>query len=69
MIPDPEKGAAPNRHDQLIGLSLAEIRHLFTRIETRAEHVLFVIGWSISRRRHQQRARACHYARRGQLPP
>jgi hypothetical protein len=53
----------------LIDLSLAEIRRLFTRIGTRIEHVLYIIGWSIWRRRHQFRARQCHYARRGQTPP
>jgi hypothetical protein len=36
----------------LNGLSLAEIRRLLTRIGTRAEHVLFIVGWSIWRRRH-----------------
>jgi len=50
-------------------LSLAEIRRLFTRIGTHAQQLLFTIGWSIWRRRHQKRAQHSHYQRRGQIPP
>ncbi|MEY9935484.1 hypothetical protein ABH926_010166, partial [Catenulispora sp. GP43] len=47
----------------------AEIRRLFTRIGTQAQHLLFTIGWSIWRRHHQKRAQRSHFRRRGQTPP
>jgi len=56
-------------HDGLIALTLPEIRHLITRLIwsniPQPGHTLHRSSW---RRRHQQRAKQCHYRRRGHLP-
>jgi hypothetical protein len=54
----------------LIRLSVPEVRRLLLRLAwgvlPPAERVL---AWSFWRRRHQHRARACHYRTRGAKPP
>jgi SRSO17 transposase len=53
--------------DDLIPLTLNEIRRIFTRLLTRPAHDLaHLLRWSRWRRRHQATARACHYRRRAQ---
>lgn len=48
----------------LIALTANEIRHLFTRLVGHARHsVTHLLHWSRWRRRHQARARDCHYHR------
>jgi SRSO17 transposase len=48
----------------LIALTANEIRHLFTSLVHRPLHsTMHVLGWSRWRRRHQARARECHYRR------
>jgi hypothetical protein len=54
----------------LIRLSVSEVRKLLLRLVWAfvpdAERVL---AWSAWRRRHQHRARECHYKKRGARPP
>jgi len=54
----------------LIPLTVPEVRKLILRVVwdrlTPAEQAL---AWSAWRRRHQHRARECHYRRRGARPP
>jgi len=46
-------------------LSVAEIRKLLWRLIWAGEPAVgFVLEWSVWRRRHQARARACHYKHR-----
>lgn len=48
----------------LIALTTNEIRHLFTRLLNPSRHsVAHLLRWSRWRRRHQARARDCHYRR------
>lgn len=55
-------GPAP---DGLIPLTRNEIRNLFTQLLSRGRRTLAdIVGWSLWRRRHQARAKACHYRRR-----
>ena len=58
--------AAEKRGDRLVRLSVPEVRKLLLRLVwafvTPAERVL---AWSVWRRRHQHRARECHYRKRG----
>jgi hypothetical protein len=53
----------------LIGLTCNELQHLFAALFTRPagdpDHRL---RWSLWRRRHQARARACHYRRQAAQP-
>jgi SRSO17 transposase len=51
--------------DGLIPLTCHEIQHLFSTLVARTVHtVAHRLRWSEWRRRHQARARACHYQRR-----
>lgn len=54
----------------MIRVSVPEVRKLLLRLVWAfvpvAERVL---AWSVWRRRHQHRARECHYKRRGAKPP
>jgi hypothetical protein len=54
----------------LIRVSVPEVRKLLLRLVwafvPRTEQVL---AWSVWRRRHQHRARKCHYKKRGAEPP
>jgi hypothetical protein len=53
----------------LIGLTCNELQHLFAALVTRPvgdpDHRL---RWSLWRRRHQARPRACHYRRQAAQP-
>jgi hypothetical protein len=52
--------------DDLIPLTVNEIRHLFTKLITNtARAISYWLHWSTWRRRHQQRALTSHYRRRG----
>ena len=55
---------------KVIPLTVPEVRKLLLRLVwdrlTPAEQAL---AWSDWRRRHQHRARACHYRTRGARPP
>lgn len=53
----------PDR-DDLIAVSCNEIQHLFVTLAVRPVHdTAHRLAWSQWRRRHQARARACHYRR------
>jgi hypothetical protein len=50
--------------DDLAPLTCNEIQHLFTTLSARPAHdALHRLRWSQWRRRHQARARNCHYRR------
>lgn len=48
---------------ELIPLTRNEIAHLLAATITRPAHITHRTHWSQWRRRHQRRARACHYQR------
>jgi hypothetical protein len=53
----------------LIGLTCNEAQHLFATLLTRpAGDLGHRLRWSLWRRRHQARARACHYHRQANGP-
>ena len=53
----------------LIGLSCNELQHLFAALVTRpAGDLGHRLRWSLWRRRHQARARTCHYRRQAARP-
>jgi hypothetical protein len=64
--PSPTDPYHPARSaDGPIRLTVNEIRHLFTTLVTTTIHtVQHRLHWSLWRRRHQARARRCHYKRR-----
>jgi uncharacterized membrane protein len=54
--------------DDLIPLSVNEIRHLFAKLITNTIRTIsYRLHWSTWRRQHRTRARTSHYARRGSL--
>jgi len=54
----------------LIPLSVPEVRKLLLKLLWAAvPEDEKVLAWSVWRRRHQHRARACHYRTRGARPP
>lgn len=54
--------------EQLIPLTVKEIRHLFAKLVANAMHTMsHWLAWSRWRRQHQARATTSHYRRRGQL--
>ena len=53
----------------LIAMTCAEVRRLITASLATAADPEAVLAWSHWRRRAQHRARASHYAARGQRPP
>lgn len=56
---------APAAGDGLIRPSMGEIRHLVWRVVQAVKPIIAaVLGWSVWRRRHQARARTCHFTRR-----
>ncbi len=55
-------GLATERH--LIALTVPEVRRLFGLALRQVVGRAFVLAWSEWRRRHQFRARQCHYRRR-----
>src|SRR5215216_5732541 len=59
------EGSAAGLEDELVPLSVAEVRRLFRNVLLRsAAPVDHVLDWSRWRRRHQARARYFHYRRR-----
>ncbi|MFI6729798.1 IS701 family transposase [Streptomyces atratus] len=66
--------AATERHDRpapdgLIPLTSNEIQHLFAALISPAHDLAHRLRWSHWRRRHQARARQCHYRRQAALQP
>jgi SRSO17 transposase len=56
------------KQQQLVPLSINEIRRLLARLVINAAHTIdHWLSWSQWRRRHQKRAKTSHYRRRGQL--
>ena len=54
----------------LIPLTCNEIQHLFAALIARpVEDLSHRLGWSLWRRRHQHRARTCHYRRQAAWQP
>ena len=54
----------------LIPLTCNEIQHLFAALIARpVEDLSHRLGWSLWRRRHQARARTCHYRRQAAWQP
>jgi hypothetical protein len=54
--------------DELIPLTVPEVRRLLWRLAwATAPPATHVLAWSTWRRRHQARARRCHYARRSTM--
>ncbi len=63
-----ERAAHPSPRG-LIAVTVNEFRRLFNAILATTHHSLTtVLAWSLWRRRHQARARECHYKRRGHHP-
>jgi hypothetical protein len=61
-----ERDHAPTP-DGLIELTINEFRRLFDALLLAAKHTITtLLAWSTWRRRHQARARDCHYRRREQ---
>ncbi|BBC94993.1 IS701 family transposase [Streptomyces rochei] len=65
--------AATERRDQpaldsLILLTGNEIQHLFAALISPVHDLAHRLRWSHWRRRHQARARACHYQRQANCP-
>lgn len=61
---------SPSLEDDLLPLTVSEIRRLLSRlIWTIAHSIDHILAWSRWRRRHQARARRCHYRRRQALLP
>jgi SRSO17 transposase len=57
--------STPTGHDDLLPITCNEIQHLLTRLIIRPTHnPRHSLAWSTWRRRHQHRARTCHYQRR-----
>jgi SRSO17 transposase len=64
-----QPGGSRPRDDQLIPLTLNEIRKLFTGLRQRQpREPRLQLHWSRWRRRHQATARACHYRKRALTP-
>jgi SRSO17 transposase len=60
--------ARPQPNDQLIPLTVNEIRHLFAKTVANTVHTIaHWLAWSCWRRLHQARAKTSHYRRRDQL--
>lgn len=64
-----EERAAKPTPDGLIPISVNELRRLFDALLLRPNHTAQRLQqWSLWRRRHQARARACHYRQRDRSP-
>ncbi|GAA2326631.1 hypothetical protein GCM10010431_56050 [Streptomyces kunmingensis] len=55
--------------DDLIPLTCNEIQRLLSTLTSRAHDLTHRLRWSHWRRRHQARARACHYQRQAATHP
>jgi SRSO17 transposase len=65
VIAAQERQHRPHADDELIPLTVNEIRHLFAKLITNTVHTIsYWLHWSAWRRRHQQRALTSHYRRR-----
>jgi len=54
----------------MVPLTVPEVRTLLLRLVwDRLAPAELAVAWSVWRRRHQYRARRCHYRRRGARPP
>lgn len=63
-----ERDKRATTDDELIPLTVNEIRHLFAKLITNTVRTIgYWLHWSTWRRRHQARARTSHYRRRGTL--
>jgi SRSO17 transposase len=63
-----QRAQHPPEDQQLVPLSINEIRHLLAKLVINAIHTIdHWLGWSRWRRQHQARAKTSHYRRRGQL--
>lgn len=61
-----ERDQRADANDDLIPLTVNEIRHLFAKLITNTVRAIgYRLHWSAWRRRHQHRARTSHYRRRG----
>ena len=58
----------PPAHE-LIGVTCSEVQHLFAALLARPTAGGHRLRWSVWRRRHQQRARTCHYRRQAARDP
>jgi hypothetical protein len=57
------------RHPPQLGLTCNEVQHLFAAlVPARVTDTSHRLRWSWWRRRHQARARACHYRRQANAP-
>jgi SRSO17 transposase len=66
VIATHERDQRVRADEDLIPLTVNEIRHLFAKLITNtARTISYWLHWSTWRRRHQQRARTSHYRRRG----
>ena len=64
-----EERAARPAPDGLIPITVNELQRLFDALLLRPNHTPQRLNqWSLWRRRHQARARACHYRQRDQSP-
>ena len=64
-MPGRKGGCCLSGDRRLIQLTVPEVRRLLTRLIWTANHPAdFVLSWSQWRRKHQARARQCHYQRR-----
>jgi SRSO17 transposase len=62
--------STPTGYDDQIPITCNEIQHLLTRLIVRPAHnPRHCLAWSTWRRRHQHRARTCHYQRRTRCRP
>jgi hypothetical protein len=63
-----ERANHPPNDQELIPLSVNEIRRLLAKLVINAVHTIdHWLHWSRWRRRHQARAKTSHYKRRGHL--
>ena len=63
-----ERAQHPPTDQELVPLSVNEIRRLLAKLVINAVHTInHWLDWSTWRRRHQARAKTSHYKRRGQL--
>jgi hypothetical protein len=69
MQQEGRKKGAPSPVEELIPLTVPEVRRLLAAlIWHQPPEATAVLDWSRWRRRHQARARRCHYAARGASP-
>jgi hypothetical protein len=63
-----QRAQHPPAAQELVPLSINEIRRLLAKLVINAVHTIdHWLGWSTWRRRHQARAKTSHYRRRGHV--